>query len=295
MDSRGVGAPVKPLTSDLPEAVHGSPPRATETRRRGGLFDLVLRASVSRWFVIFALVVPPTGSGTLHAQRGARGGPPPAAREAAALDLTGYWVSVINEDWKFRMVTPKKGVYDSLPLNAEARKVADTWDPVRDETAGEQCRAYGAANVMRLPGRVHITWEDANTLRVDTDAGTQTRLFRFGPAPAAAGEPTWQGQSVAEWEYAAGGRGGQARTGNLKVVTTNMRPGYVRKNGAPYSQKAVVTEYYDINTAPNGDQWLTITTKVDDPTYFNRPYLTSSDFKKLPNALGWNPTACSSR
>ena len=137
------------------------------------------------------------------------------------------------------MVTPKKGVYDSLPLNAAARKVADTWDPAKDEAAGESCRAYGAANVMRIPGRLHITWEDPNTLRIDTDAGTQTRLLRFS-APAAAGEPTWQGQSVAEWEVAPG-RG--ARTGNLKVVTTNLRPGYVRKNGAPYSAKAVVTEY----------------------------------------------------
>ena len=241
--------------------------------------------------MIIALVVLLAGSDTLHAQRGGgRGGPPPAAREAAALDLTGYWVSVINEDWKWRMVTPKKGVYDSLPLNAEARKVADTWDPAKDEAAGEQCRAYGAANVMRIPGRLHITWEDPNTLRIDTDAGTQTRLLRFS-APAAA-EPTWQGQSVAEWEVAPG-RG--ARTGNLKVVTTNLRPGYVRKNGAPYSAKAVVTEYYDLNTMPNGDQWMTVTTKVEDPVYFTRPYLTTTDFKKLRDAAGWNPSPCSAR
>jgi len=246
----------------------------------------------SRTVVIaFALLL--ASSILLQAQRGGRGGPPPAAREAAALDLTGYWVSVVTEDWKFRMVTPKKGVYDSLTLNAEGRRVADTWDPARDEAAGEQCRAYGAANVMRLPGRLHITWEDANTLRIDTDAGTQTRLFRFGAAAAAEGEPTWQGRSVAEWEYAPGGRGGGPRLGNLKVVTTNLRPGYVRRNGAPYSQRTVVTEYYDINTAPNGDRWLTVTTKVEDPVYFTRPYLTTTDFKKLPDASGWNPSACS--
>jgi len=227
----------------------------------------------------------------LHAQRGGRGGPPPAAREAAPLDLAGYWVSVVIEDWKWRMVTPKKGVYDSIPLNAEGRRVAETWDPARDEGAGEQCRAYGAANIMRIPGRLHITWEDANTLRIDTDAGAQTRLLRFAPG-AAPGEPTWQGLSVAEWEYAAAARGAP-RLGNLKVVTTNLRPGYVRKNGAPYSQKAVVTEYYDINTVPNGDRWMTVTTKVEDPVYFNRPYITTTDFKKLPDATGWNPSPCS--
>jgi hypothetical protein len=231
----------------------------------------------------------------LHAQRGAggRGAPPPAAREAAALDLTGYWVSVVVEDWKWRMVTPKKGVYDSLPLNAEGRKVADAWDPAKDEAAGEQCRAYGAANVMRIPGRLHITWDDPNTLRIDTDAGTQTRLLRFGGAPPAAGEPSWQGQSAAEWEFAPGR--GAARTGNLKVVTTNMRPGYVRKNGAPYSAKAVVIEYFDLNTMPNGDQWMTVTTRVDDPVYFSRSYLTTTDFKKLRDAAGWNPSPCSAR
>jgi hypothetical protein len=237
----------------------------------------------------------------LYAQRGGgRGGPPPTARESAAIDLTGYWVSVVVEDWKWRMVTPKKGVYDSLPLNAEARKVADSWDPAKDEAAGEQCRAYGAANIMRVPGRLHVTWEDANTLRIDTDAGTQTRLLRFGPAAEAArlksdtaSEPSWQGQSVAVWEYAAGR--GATRRGNLKVVTTNMRPGYVRKNGAPYSAKAVVTEYYDLNTLPNGDQWMTVTTKVEDPVYFTRPYLTTTDFKKLPDAAGWNPSPCSAR
>ncbi len=178
-------------------------------------------------------------------------------------------------------------------MNAEGRRVGDGWDPARDEAAGEQCRAYGAANIMRLPGRLHVTWQDANTLRMDIDAGTQTRLFHFGAAPPPAAA-SWQGQSIAQWEYAAGGRTG-VRAGNLKVVTTNLRPGYVRKNGAPYSDKAVVTEYYDLNTLPNGDQWLTVTTKVEDSQYFTRAYITTSDFKKLSNATGWNPTPCSAR
>jgi len=232
---------------------------------------------------------------TIHAQRGAVGrgrGAPVSAREGAAIDLTGYWVSVIAEDWKFRMVTPRKGVYDSLMLNAEGRRVADTWDPAKDETAGEQCRSFGAANIMRVPGRVHVTWQDDSTLRIDTDAGTQTRLFVFGSAPAAA-EPSWQGHSVAEWQYAPGR--GPSRTGNLKVVTTNLRSGYVRRNGAPYSAKATVTEYYDLNSMPNGDRWFTVTTKVDDPIYARGPYLTTTDFKKLPDASGWNPTPCAAK
>ena len=102
---------------------------------------------------------------------------------------------------------------------------------------------------------------------------------------------------------AAGGRGARGgagaaqptRSGNLKVVTTQLRPGYVRKNGAPYSNRTTVTEYFDLNTLPNGDQWITITTKVDDPVYFSRPLVTTTEFKKLPDASGWNPTPCSAK
>jgi hypothetical protein len=242
---------------------------------------------------ILAAIVLST-SAAVHAQRGGRGagGAPPTGRDAAAIDLTGYWVSVVFEDWKYRMVTPKKGVYDTLTLNQEGRRVGDSFDPAKDEAAGEQCRAYGAANIMRLPGRLHVTWQDANTLKIETDTGTQTRLFQFGP-PAPPGEPSWQGQSIAQWEL-AGARGG-GRGGDLKVVTTNLRPGYVRKNGAPYSAKATVTEWFDVNTMPNNDQWMTVTTEVVDPVYFTRHYVTTTDFKKLPNASGWNPTPCSAR
>ena len=232
----------------------------------------------------------------LSAQRGggARGAGPRAARDAAAIDLTGYGVSVVTEDWKWRMVTPKKGIFDGIPLSAEGRRIGDAWDPAKDEAAGEQCRAYGAAGLMRLPTRLHVTWQDANTLKVETDYGTQTRLFHFD-APAAPGEPSWQGYSVAQWEAAGGARGAALPGGDLKVTTTHLRPGYVRKNGAPYSDKAVVTEYYDVDTTPNGDQWLTVTTRVEDTQYFRGPYITTSDFKKLPDAKGWNPTPCSAR
>src|SRR4249920_2701265 len=104
---------------------------------------------------------------------------PASARAAAPVDFTGYWVSVVTEDWRWRMVTPVKGDFASIPFNADGRKVGDAWDPAKDETAGEQCRAYGAGGIMRRPGRLHITWQDDNTLRVDTDEGTQTRLFHF--------------------------------------------------------------------------------------------------------------------
>jgi hypothetical protein len=247
-------------------------------------------------FAVAAVVCVLSWPVMIAGQRGAGGAPPVSPRQGAPIDLTGYWVSVVIEDWEYRMVTPSKGVFDAVPLNAEGLKIAKTWDPARDEAAGEQCRAYGAAAIMRVPGRLHTTWQDDNTLKIETDAGTQTRLFRFGAAASAAasapGEPTWQGHSVAQWINAGGGRGAPTR-GSLKVVTTNLRPGYIRKNGPPYSSRATITEYFDLHAMPNGDQWLSLTSKVEDPGYFTRPYITSTDFKKLPNAAGWNPTPCS--
>src|SRR5262245_24256196 len=227
--------------------------------------------------LLFLALCVLASSTTLDAQRGGRGraaGPALSPKQAAPIDLAGYWVSPIIEDWKYRMVTPTKGVFDAVPLNAEGRKVGDSWDPAKDEAAGEQCRAYGAGGIMRLPGRLRISWQDDTTLKVETDTGTQTRLLRFGDVPAAT-EATWQGRSVATWNVAAR---------SLKVVTTNLRPGYVRKNGAPYSERALVTEYWDLNEMPNGDRWLTVISRVEDPQYFTRPYTTSSDFKKLPDA-----------
>ena len=233
--------------------------------------------------LIGGLLVAPA---TVDAQRGGRaGGPAATARQSAPADLSGYWVSPITEDWKFRMVTPTKGVFDGVPLNPQGRKLGESWDPARDETAGEQCRAYGAPAIMRLPGRLRISWQDDATLKIETDTGTQTRLLHFGAAPPPAAA-SWQGHSVAKWNTAA-------RT--IEAVTTNLRPGYLRKNGAPYSDRTTVTEYWTLNTLPNGDRWLTVITRVEDPQYLTRPYTTSSDFKKLPDAAGWNPTPCSAR
>ena len=223
---------------------------------------------------------------TVEAQRGRGGGGGPAVspRQAAPFDLTGYWVSPIIEDWKYRMVIPNKGVFGGIPLSAEGQKVGNTWDPAADEKAGEQCRAFGAAGIMRLPSRLHITWQDDTTLKIDIDTGTQTRIFAFRASPA--GEPTWQGQSLAQWNVP---------NRSLKIVTTNLKPGYLRRNGAPYGARAVVTEYWELHTFPNKDEWLTVTTRVEDSQYLSRPYLTSSDFKKLPTAAGWNPTPCSTK
>jgi hypothetical protein len=238
------------------------------------------------------------------------------AKAMASIDLTGYWVSVITEDWRYRMVTPSKGDFQGVPMTAAARTVANAWDPDKEAASGNQCKAYGAPALLREPTRLHITWADDNTLKMESDAGKQTRLLHFGDWTSS-GPPSLQGDSVATWE-AAGGRGGRggggvggggrgeaaltARgmnppDGSLKVVTTNLMPGFLRKNGIPYSEKTTVTEYYDLMIEPTGDPMFVVTISTTDPTYLTRPFVISSQFKKEPGETNakWKPTDCSAK
>jgi hypothetical protein len=234
-----------------------------------------------RVFRIFALVILlfVAAAGQDRAPAGAA----TTAKASAPMDITGYWVAFVTEDWRFRMVTPRKGDYQAVPMTEQARKVADAWDPAADEALGNQCKAYGAAAIMRVPARFHITWQDDNTLRIDSDAGMQTRLLHFNSVPA--GERTWQGYSTAQWQ----------RPASLRSATTNLRSGYLRKNGVPYSENAAVTEYFDIAPLPGGGQVLLVTTIVDDPQYLQQPFIVSSQFKKEANGSKWDPTPCSAK
>jgi len=247
------------------------------------------------WLVTAALAL--VVSAVVSAQgRGAQApSPTTAAKAIAPIDLTGYWVSVVNKDWRWRMVTPLKGDFVSIPINAEGRKVGDAWDPAKDEAAGEQCRSFGAAGLMRVPGRLRITWQDDSTLKVETDAGMQTRLFHFGGWTPPGGRPTWQGESVSQWVGMGPARGESAgpKFGSLEVITRNMRPGYLRRNGVPYSARTVMTEYWDLHKEPDGTDWLVISTTVEDPTYLNIPYQTSPAFKREPDGSKWDPSPCS--
>jgi hypothetical protein len=256
---------------------------------------------------MIAALLAMIGDASAQGPPGGRGAPPPkSAREAAPVDVTGYWVSVVTEDWRWRMVTPAKGDFAGVPLTPAARKLGLAWDPARDEAAGEQCKAYGAAAIMRVPGRLHITWQDDNTLQIETDAGMQTRMLRFRGGATDA-QPSWQGHSSAQWEGLVRGSGSPdflpiglnpregARGRSLEVVTTNLRPGYLRKNGVPYSARTTLREYFDLSTERNGDIWFTVTSIVEDPEYLTEPFVTSSNFKKQADGAGWNPRECTTR
>jgi hypothetical protein len=265
----------------------------------------------------------------------AQAGPAPPieqmpARSASPIDFTGTWASVVTEDWQWRFVTPIVGDYTGVPMNSVADKLARAWDPDADVKAGEPCKGFGAAAINRLPTRMQIAWQDDDTMKLDWDLGTQSRLVYFDRAKAPVGAPSYQGHAIGEWidvpapgrggrggaapaapaagaaaapapaagRAGGGGRGGRAggapapRAGGLKIVTTNLRPQYLRQNGVPVSEKAVITEYLDIVPGPDGSEWLVVKTSVDDPTYLNGWYIVSSQFKREPNNSKWAPTPC---
>jgi hypothetical protein len=254
------------------------------------------KLEINTVFVRTAFLVLACVSGLLAQGGGGRGTPPGQSprtpKQTAPADLTGYWVSVVVEDWKYRMLPANKGDYSALALTPAGMKAAESWNPAKEPPALEDCRNYGAANLMRQPGRLHITWEDDQTLKVDSDAGTQTRLLSFGPAKGKEGPGGWQGVSVATWDGIAVGRGPNQLTGSLKVVTTGMKPGFLRSNGVPYSSNAVLTEYFDRIEFPDGNNYLVVTTTVEDPIWLATPYRTSVHFRKQADNAGWNPRAC---
>ncbi|MDG2091159.1 MAG: hypothetical protein P8J61_08720 [Gammaproteobacteria bacterium] len=224
---------------------------------------------------------------------------------SAPVDLTGTWVSIVNEDWRFRMVTPQIGDLANIPENEVSREYAMNWTPEMDQ--GNECRAYGAPAIMHEPGRIKISWEDDVTLKLELDAGHQTRYFHFDPN-VESGAPSRQGHSFAQWESPRGAQVA-AEVSNvvpigmqfprpemvsnaLQVVTNNLIPGYLRKNGIQHSGQTEYREYFNLITIANGTSWLVVDGIVEDPVYLSTDWVTSMNFKKEPDDSKWNPQDC---
>jgi hypothetical protein len=185
------------------------------------------------------------------------------------------------------MLPAAAGDYPGLPLNAAGRAAADAWDPARDASGGNACRAYGAGGIMRMPTRLRIEWDNESTLEIRTDAGRQIRRLQFSTTPDREGQGDWQGVSTAEWQLH-----GRSGNGTLKVVTTGMRAGYFRKNGVPYGENAILTEYIDLLTQHDGTEWLVVLSILDDPEFYTEPIVTSTNFRRDDDADAWNPVDC---
>ena len=263
---------------------------------------------IGRAVVAIGAVCVLLGSAEGGPQRGAGpGAAPAAAKTAAPVDITGYWVSLVTEDWIERMApdSPPSGTgggaggFGGGGGGGRGRGGAPQAAPAN----ADPCRAYGAGGSMRVPGRLNITWADDNTLKIDMDSGTQTRLLHFGQSPAPA-QRTLQGHSVATWDTGGGGRGGgfggggggrggaapaAPRWGQLRVVTTNTTGGYLLSSRNSYSENAVITENF-IPHSDFGANYLTVMTSIEDGG--GQVRIVSSTFKKEADGSKFKPSGC---
>jgi hypothetical protein len=240
---------------------------------------------------------------------------PETPKAAAQIDITGQWVAVVSEDWVYRMVVAPKGDAGSIPINDAGKKAAQEWDPAKEANS---CKAYGAVGIIRMPSRLRISWQDDRTMKLEFDAGTQTRVLHFSSElppigypssepprafrpPADVGPRTTSGYSVAAWHKQGQSRGlgfggppvQPAQHGSLAVLTTNMSPGYLQSNGIPYSDDTVLREFFDLITLPDKTQWLIVTSIVEDSKYLSVPWVISTQFKREVGAeKKWRPTTC---
>ena len=237
--------------------------------------------------LLTVVITVPDDASAQPQRRAPEPGPIGRAGASEEQDPAGYWVSVVTEQWHLRMTVPPEGQLSMLPLNEAGRTRAATWDPQSDAAAGNACASYGAPVIMRVPSRLRFQWVDDETLQLDIDSGTQTRLFHFGAdARSEQPAPSWQGHSIASWE-------GTGASRYLVVRTSQLRPGLLRRNGAPYSGDTRLEEHFFAFEEPNGDRWLVVTSIVTDPQNLTRPYTTTNHFKYQRNSAGWDPTACS--
>jgi hypothetical protein len=196
---------------------------------------------------------------------------PATAGREWPIDLEGVWAPLIHEDATLRGPGPAKGDYAGLPINAEARRVADAWDPGEQLDDENQCRSHTAVYMMRSPFKFEIIHSD-NMLVLTSESFEQVRtVYLDGREHHPKESPkTRMGDSIGWWEG-----------DTLVVETTNMERGYIERNGVPHSEDAVLTEYFTRQSGSFGDL-LTIVQVVEDPQYLSQALVRSISFRRVP-------------
>src|SRR5688572_11341732 len=192
----------------------------------------------------------------------------------AQMDLVGEWTNLFHEDQPERLGGPEIGDYAGLPINDAARMMADAWDANILSVREHQCKPHPADYSPRGPAMVQI-WKEVDpgsrqliALRTHISWQAPERwIYMDGrPHPDEFAAHTWQGFSTGEWL-------GQV----LKVRTTHLKKGWIRRNGVPRSDKAELTEFF----WRHGDV-LTWTVIINDPIYLSEPMVRSTDFRWAP-------------
>lgn len=197
---------------------------------------------------------------------------------AAQVDIAGEWVSEFSEDRVERIPGPDVGDYAGLPLNDAARLKADTWQASVQTLPERQCIPHPSPYSLRGPTNLRIS-ADVDPVTQETVSytiygtfGRATRLVWMDgrPRPSPLAPHTWAGFSTGRWE---GSR--------LRIDTTHIKLGYLRRNGVPHSDLATMTEYLWVR----GDR-LQISSIVDDPVYLSEPLVRTTDFVRNPTQHG---------
>jgi uncharacterized membrane protein YgcG len=192
----------------------------------------------------------------------------------AQMDLVGEWANLFHEDAPERLGGPDIGDYAGMPLNEAARMKADAWNADVLSEPERQCIPHPADYSPRGPAMVQI-WKELDPLSRELVAlrthiswqGPERYIWMDGrPHPDEFAAHTWQGFSTGEWL-------GQV----LKVTTTHLKMGWIRRNGIPRSDQAELTEYFHRH-----GNYLTWTVIINDPIYLTEPMVRSSDFVWAP-------------
>ncbi len=195
----------------------------------------------------------------------------------AETDLTGYWSPIMHEDPIFRTAGPSLRDYSGLPINDAARAIADAWNPEDNYKPENQCEMHGAAYIMRSPLRFDLSYDDADTIsiKIELEMGRERKIYLDGRAREP-GPATDMGHSVGQWDG-----------DTLTVTTTHMRQKYIRRNGVPNSEEAVMTEHF----VRHGNL-LTIISIIEDPVFLTAPLVRSVSFNRRDDEFKWIRFPC---
>ena len=189
------------------------------------------------------------------------------APAAAQIDFSGEWRMLVHEDAPHRGGGPEIGDYTGLPVNDEARAVADTWDASILTLPELQCRPHPAVYSERGASMGQMRWwKEVDPVTQELVAyrkrgswmEPERTIWMDGrPHPPDYAPHTWQGFSTGRWQG-----------GMLVVATTHLKEGFIQRNGLAVSDTATMIEYL----VRHGN-YLTSNLYVDDPVYLEEPLL----------------------
>ncbi|MEQ1757514.1 MAG: hypothetical protein ABL986_04295 [Vicinamibacterales bacterium] len=214
----------------------------------------------------------------------------------AQFDFSGEWVTpraVIPgqalaqqfEDGPDRADGPEMGDFTGLPINDFARKKAEAWSASVIAQPERQGNPHPAQYSMRGGGgpniRISKVIDPLSSAwigyRIDGlyNGANRTIWLDGRPRPGKNAEHLWSGFSTGEWE---------GRT--LKVTTTHMKMGVIRRNGVPSSPHGTMTERF----VRHGD-YLTVITIIEDPAYLEEYFVRDVTFRWAPEQVVGPPTS----